>query len=96
VMGSAGFLLIFAAVNAANLRLSARIGSNPHVAGCGLAACALALGALMWQRAKATPVELAVLPAMVGLAFAIEAIYRRVTGRQIQRLLSPEPPQAPR
>jgi amino acid transporter len=90
VMGSAGFLLIFAAVNAANVRLSARIGSNPYVAGCGLAACTLALGALIWQRAKAAPVELVVLPAMVGLAFAIEAAYRRITGRQLRHLLSPD------
>jgi amino acid transporter len=84
VMGSAGFLFIFAAVNAANLRVHGKIKSNPYLAGLGMLSCLAALAALLWQRATAAPAELLALPAMVGIAFAIEAAYRRLTGRTIR------------
>ncbi len=84
MMGSAGFLLIFAAVNASNYRLATKTGSKPWVALLGLAMCLLALAALVWQRATTHPKELWVLAIMVGLSFAIEAGYRVLTGRKLQ------------
>jgi amino acid transporter len=91
VMGSAGFLLIFAAVNAANLRVHRRLHSNPYLAALGVAACVAALTALVWQRARVAPAELLVLPAMVGLSFAIEAAYRALSGRKARYSLSRKP-----
>jgi amino acid transporter len=83
MMGSAGFLLIFAAVNAANARLHAKTGSHKWVPMLGVTLCLGALGILIWQRATTSVAELWVLVAMVGLAFSIEAVYRRLTGRVI-------------
>ena len=88
VTGSAGFLLIFAAVNAANLALHRRLRSNPIVAALGVIACLGALAALVWQRARVAPLEVMVLPLMVGLAFAIETAYRR-TGRRAAQPAGP-------
>jgi len=87
MMGSAGFLLIFAGVNGANVRLYAQTGSHRWIAALGVIVCLSALGALIWQRATTSPKELWILGIMVGLAFAIEALYRGVTGRIIRRPL---------
>lgn len=83
MMGSAGFLLIFAAVNTANARLYAETQSHKWVPRLGTGLCLAALGILIWQRATTSAAELWVLVAMVGLAFTIEAVYRRLTGRLI-------------
>jgi amino acid transporter len=82
-VGSAGFLLIFAAVNGANIRLAAATGSRTWISGVGVVACVGALAALLWQTATSSPQQLWILGAMVGLAFGIEAGYRALTGRKI-------------
>jgi amino acid transporter len=86
MMGSAGFLLIFAGVNGANVRLYAKTGSFRWIAGFGVIICLCALGALIWQRATTSPRELWLLGIMIGLAFAIESSYRAFTGRVIRPL----------
>jgi amino acid transporter len=92
VMGSAGFLVIFGAVNAAAFRLHRRIHCNRLVAAAGVTACALALGALVWQRLGAAPEEIIVLPVMLVVAFGSEVVYRRWSGKTRRRLVDPEPP----
>ena len=82
-MGSAGFLLIFAAVNLANVRLAKQTASRRWISGLGVATCLGALLALLWQTAVTSPRQLWILGLMVGLAFAIEAGYRALTGREI-------------
>jgi amino acid transporter len=83
-MGSAGFLIIFAGVNGANARLSAKTGSLRLLSLLGVIVCLGALGALLWQRATTSPQELWVLGVMLVLAFAIEIVYRRFSGRIIK------------
>jgi len=90
-MGSAGFLLIFAAVNASNARLSSTTGSRRWISVLGAIACLAALVILIWQRGMTSPKELWVLAAMVGSAFLIENIYRRATGRTIKSLYKRSP-----
>ncbi len=75
-MGSAGFLLIFAAVNAANARRARETGSRRVLAIAGAIACLLALAALVWQTATTSPARLWVLVALLGLAVLIEGGYR--------------------
>jgi amino acid transporter len=87
MMGSAGFLIIFAGVNGANVRLYAKTGSHRWIAVLGVIVCLGALGALIWQRATASPQELWVLGVMLVLAFVIEAVYRRFTGRVIRAFI---------
>lgn len=87
MMGSAGFLLIFAAVNASNFRLYRTANSRRSLAFLGMIVCIFALGALIWQRATESPTELWTLAVMVGAAFLIEIIYRGITGRIIRPIL---------
>lgn len=87
MMGSAGFLLIFAVVNASNVRLYAKTHSQRWISALGVIVCLSALGALIWQTALIAPQKLWVLVAMVGLAFPIEAVYRILTGRVIRPLI---------
>jgi amino acid transporter len=82
-LGSAGFLLIFAAVNAANVRRAAETRSHAWISVVGACACLAALIALVWQTASSTPQNLWVLAAMICLALAIEGSYR-LGGREIR------------
>lgn len=75
-LGSAGFLLIFAAVNAANAHKSVHTKSLRWISSSGAIACLIALGALIWQTAATDPMKLWVLAAMVALAVSIEGAYR--------------------
>lgn len=80
-MGSSGFLIIFAAVNGANVRLSASTGSRRWVSASGAMACGLALLALLWQTLVSSPERLLVLVLLVVLAFGIEYGYRKLARR---------------
>ncbi|RMG56187.1 MAG: APC family permease [Acidobacteria bacterium] len=83
-MGSAGFLLIFAAVNGANARLARRTHSRRWISLVGMIACLGALAALLWHTVQTAPGQLWVLATMVGIAWGIEASYRLLTGREIR------------
>ena len=80
-MGSAGFLLIFAAVNGANVALADETRSNRLISLIGVGLCLSALGSLIWQTANDSPGQLWFLFAMVGVAFFIEITFRVITGR---------------
>ena len=82
-MGSAGFLLIFAAVNTANALLARHTGSRRWLSVTGAVLCLCALGALVWQTAGSSSGQLRVLFAMVGAALLIEIAFRVTTGRRI-------------
>lgn len=84
IMGSAGFLLIFAAVNVSNARLSSVTKSRRWISIIGAAACLAALAVLISQSSMTSPGELWVLAVMVGSAFLIETLYRRATGRSLK------------
>ena len=75
-MGSTGFLLVFAAVNAAAFHMSGRIGARRLLPGLGVLLCLGALAALLWQTAENHPEQLWVLAVLVGLSFLIELLYR--------------------
>jgi amino acid transporter len=89
MMGSAGFLLIFAAVNAANLALARQTGARRSLSAAGVVACLGALAALVWQTARTSPSHLWALAAMACLSFGIEAAYR-VLGKRRLRLAAEE------
>ena len=82
-MGSAGFLLIFAAVNGANVVLANGTHSKSWLSLIGVVLCLSALASLLWQTAKNSPDHLAVLFVMAGAAFIIEITFRLTTGRTI-------------
>jgi amino acid transporter len=80
-MGSAGFLLIFAAVNLANARLAEETGSRRWLSLLGAALCLGALLVLLGQTWRTSPARLGVLGGMLALAAAVEGSYR-VFGRR--------------
>lgn len=81
MMGSAGFLLIFAAVNGANVALADDTKSKRLLSLIGAGLCLGALGSLIWQTADNSPGQLWFLFAMIGAAFSIEIMFRVFTGR---------------
>jgi amino acid transporter len=82
-MGSAGFLLIFAAVNGANMKLAKDTQSKRWLSLMGILLCLGALSCLLWQTAMNSPRQLWVLFVMAGAAFFIEVIFRVATRRTI-------------
>jgi len=91
-MGSAGFLLIFAAVNLANARLAGETGSRRWLSLLGAALCLGALLILLRQTWTTSPARLGVLGGMVGLAVAVEGSYRVFGRRERGRMSSRSPP----
>ena len=85
IMGSAGFLLIFAAVNASNTHLYQKTKSIRLISITGVIVCAVALFTLIWYTLNNYPKDIFILLFMLGFAFAIEAIYRKLTGRYIKK-----------
>jgi len=84
VMGSAGFLLIFAAVNATNVKLYKKTISQRWISIFGVIVCLIALTVLLLQRALTSPSNIIILAIMIGFSFIIEAVYKKITGRIIQ------------
>jgi amino acid transporter len=77
LMGSAGFLVVFAAVDVAAARLPAASRRSRVVGWLGAGACVACLGALLTYAATTLPGELAVLGLMVGTAVLGEGAVRR-------------------
>jgi amino acid transporter len=88
-MGSAGFLVIFAAVNGANAKLYRLTKSWRSISILGMIACIGAVAVLIRQTAISSPGKIVALVLMAGLAFIIEWSYRRLSGRKI-RLSEPK------
>ena len=84
-IGSAGFLLVFAAVNLANLKLARETGARRSLAATGLLACVLAFAALCIQVLSnaQTRWQLLILAGMILLALLAELIYRKLSGRSV-------------
>jgi amino acid transporter len=83
MVGSASFLLIYAAVNIGHLKLYRQTGANPLVIWASVIACILAFGALVYYEIHHARVTLAVLSGVVVLSFAAEYTYRRYTRRTL-------------
>ncbi|MGD8749321.1 MAG: APC family permease, partial [Balneolaceae bacterium] len=82
-MGSSGFLLIFAAVNASNIKLSSKTGSKRWISIAGLISCLAAFGALLWYTLTNSPTKLWILGGMILIVFLIEFIYREYRGKPL-------------
>jgi hypothetical protein len=88
MMGSAGFLLIFAAVNGANAVVCQKTGSRRWIPLLGVVLCLGALGSLVWEIGRRTPSHLLILLAMLLLAFLVEGLYRTAKARRLKSPIS--------
>jgi len=84
--GSAGFIIVFAAVNAANFRLFRQTRSRRWLPLLGTAACFAALVMLIAQTAMENPWKVAILAAILLMSFLIEIAYRRFSGRILKQV----------
>jgi amino acid transporter len=82
-LGSAGFLVVFAVVNLAGVRLARDIGARWPACALGALACLVSLAALIWHAATRFPGRVVMLAALFLLAFAVEGGWRIMTGREI-------------
>jgi uncharacterized protein len=84
-MGSAGFLILFMAVNIANLRLARETQSRAWLSALAALSTAFALVVLCVKvdENPATRNHLWILFGMIAVSFVIEVVYRGITGRKI-------------
>lgn len=83
-MGSSGFLLVFAAVNAANVRVAKQTHSRWWISASGCLMCLAALGVLLWHTVVESPMQIGILAIMLGLSCFIEVAYRLAAHREIR------------
>jgi amino acid transporter len=84
IMGSAGFLIIFAVVNLSNLKLARITRANHAIAALGFFACIAALVTLLYHTAEDNPASLIVVIGMVVIAFLFELTYPLLSGRKLR------------
>ncbi len=84
LMGSSGFLLIFAAVNIANTRLSNKTNSYAFISIIGAGLCLCAFLSLIWYTYQTKPIYLLVLAGMILSSASIEAFYEIYLRRKIK------------
>jgi amino acid transporter len=86
MMGSAAFLLVYAAVNAGHLRVYRETGAQPALVVLSMLTCLAMFGVLCVYIVRLG--NLAPLVALIGLlalSFVAEWVYRRRTGRTLKR-----------
>jgi amino acid transporter len=84
MMGSASFLIIYAAVNVAHMKLLKRTGARGSLLWVSTVGCLAFLGILFRHLAQSNHVALWTLASVLAGCVAAEWGYRRVTGRTIQ------------
>lgn len=84
MMGSAAFLLVYAAVNAGHLRVLKLTGANAAVIWLSLVTCLAMFAILGVYTYHQQPAALVALVLTAGASFAVEFGYRRWTGRCIK------------
>ncbi|KTD66923.1 amino acid transporter [Legionella steelei] len=83
LMGSSGFLLIFAAVNCANVLLASKTKSRAWISALGAFFCFVALGCLVWYVGKTQPIQLWFLAALILIAVMIEGTFKLTARRSL-------------
>jgi amino acid transporter len=83
MMGSAAFLLVYAAVNAGHLKVLKQTGANAITVWLSLLTCLGMFAVLCIYTYQQQPRALAALAIIAAASFVAEWIYRRSTGRKI-------------
>jgi amino acid transporter len=84
MMGSGAFLLIYACVNAAHLRLTSETGGKKVIIFSAIAACLFMfvfLGVYIYQNSKPAFITMI---ALIPLCLVVELLYRKTTGRTLK------------
>jgi amino acid transporter len=84
MMGSAAFLLVYAAVNAGHLRVLTATGANAAIVWLSLITCLVMFAILSVYTYQQQPAALVALVLIAAASFAAEWLYRSWTGRRIK------------
>jgi amino acid transporter len=84
MMGSAAFLLVYAAVNAGHLRVLKQTGANAIIVWLSLLTCLAMFAVLSMYTYQQQPAAIAALVIIAAASFAAEWAYRRWTGRKLK------------
>jgi amino acid transporter len=84
MMGSAAFLLIYAAVNAGHLKVLKQTGASAVIVWLSLLTCLAMFAVLCVYTYQEQPRALVALIVIAAASFAVEWAYRRWTGRRIK------------
>jgi amino acid transporter len=84
MMGSAAFLLVYAAVNAGHLRVLGQTGANRLIVWLSLLTCLAMFAILSVYTYQQQPAALVALVAIAAASFAAEWGYRKWTGRTLK------------
>lgn len=84
MLGSASFLLIYAAVNIGHLRLYKETGANLYIIWLAILGCLFSFAILSYYLLIRSPVTLIALAAVLTLSFLAELIYRKYTFRSLK------------
>ncbi len=84
MMGSAAFLLIYAAVNAGHLKVLRATGASAVIVWLSLLTCLAMFAVLCVYTYQEQPAALAALVVIAAASFAAEWAYRRWTGRRLK------------
>ena len=94
-MGSAGFLLIYAAVSIGHLRIRTETGAKAWPIVASAVTCLALLIVLAYKMATSAPKSLIALGVTLAVSFVFEVAYRRVTGRTFLAILRRSDPGFP-
>jgi len=78
IISSAGFLLVFAAANAAGFRLAGETGGNRWISLVGAIACVASLGVLLVNRYQTSSRAVWVFLSFIGAAVVFERVYGKL------------------
>ncbi len=94
-MGSAGFLLIYAAVSIGHLRIRTETGAKAWPILASAVTCLALLIVLAYKMATSAPKSLIALGVTLAVSFVFEVAYRRITGRTFRAILRRSDPGFP-
>lgn len=84
MLGSSIFLLVYAGVNLAHLKLYKKTDTNKYIIGLAIIGCFFSLTVLVYYEIFSSPLTLYLLSAVVVISFVIEWIYLKYKTRSLK------------
>ncbi|NJD99675.1 amino acid permease [Thermococcus sp. LS1] len=84
MLGSSAFLLIYAAVNFAHLKIYKETRANPRIIWLSIIGCLASFAVLVYYEIEHSPLTLLVLALVLILSFVTEWMYRKIMSRTLK------------
>jgi amino acid transporter len=93
-MGSAGFLLVYTAVNIGHMRIRKQTGAKAWPVVASAVTCLFLFVVLVYHMIATAPTSAIALGVTLAGSFVFETVYRRRTGRTFSEILTQTDPAA--